>query len=399
MATVHALINKNTLAHICKTKKVSSAFISEKIRQNANRVDKWLDVNDKTLPTIKQAKRLATCLHIPFAGLYMNPDDIPVEKIPIIKNMRTIMGSFIYDDSALNIAIMDVLLERKFLLEETKQFGIDQIAFSFVGPDEDNPIDWADKIRKEFGIELHEQYKCSSSRKFYLYLRNKIEDKGIFVNGFTDVPIDVARGFAIYYLTLPVIGINDNDRVPAKSFTLIHELVHLIKRTSSVCNEMINTNTTLKEEIFCNAVAGELMVPQEELKQLLIRHGYSHPYTIEEIKRIAKVFSVSREVIVRRLFDLGFLNQNEYNNFYSMFNEERAKEREEQSIARKNGVDNKFRKNVVYETIDRVSPSISKILLRGYVEEVYSKQEIARYLGIRQTYIEKYLGEIYKWNN
>lgn len=399
MATVHALINKNTLAHICKVKKVSSVYISEKTKQKIEQVNKWLNVEDKTLPTIRQAKRLAICLHVPFAGLYMNPCDIPYKSIPNIKNMRSLSGTKIYDDSALNIAIEDVLIEREYLLEELSKFDIGQTDFTFISPNEDSPIVWANKIRKEMGIELQEQYNCSSNRKFYLYLRNKIENRGVFVNCFTDVSIEDVRGFAVYYSKLPVIGINDNDRAPAKSFTLIHELVHLIKRFSSVCNDMINTNTTLKEEVFCNAVAGELLVPQNELKKIIMKCGYILPYKMKEIKNIADMFSVSREVIVRRLFDLGFLNQKDYDNFYSSFYEEREKEREEQRIARNNGIENPFRKNVVFETIDRVSSSISKILLKGYVEDVYSKQDIASYLGIKQKFIDKYLGEIYKWNN
>ena len=57
-----------------------------------------------------------------------------------------------------------------------------------------------------------------------------------------------------------------------------------------------------------------------------------------------------------------------------------------------------FSTNVARDTFDRISPSISKILFKGYVEDVYNKQDIARHLGISHKYIDKYLEEVSKWN-
>ena len=67
--------------------------------------------------------------------------------------------------------------------------------------------------------------------------------------------MEMARALAIYVKEMPIIGINDEDRPPAKSFSMIHELVHIFKRESSLCNDMRSARS---EEVFCNAVAGEL---------------------------------------------------------------------------------------------------------------------------------------------
>lgn len=167
------------------------------------------------------------------------------------------------------IAIGDVLQERDFLIAESNDLGIPLIVFSSPSCPTDDPADWAKKIREHFSIDIKDQYKCSSSRQFYLYLRERLENKGIFVQCFTDVPVEIVRGFSIYEQELPIIGINDNDRPPAKSFSLIHELVHLIKRESSVCNVMYNATSSQSEEVFCNAVAGELLVPKDALAIVL----------------------------------------------------------------------------------------------------------------------------------
>lgn len=121
---VYATINKDTLAHICKEKGVSSEFLASKTKLNMSRLNQWLTPTDINLPTINQAKKIAACLHMPFAGLYMNPCDIPLKRIPNIRNMRTMSGAVSIDDSSLNIAMIDVLLERDFLLSADDEFGI-----------------------------------------------------------------------------------------------------------------------------------------------------------------------------------------------------------------------------------------------------------------------------------
>lgn len=396
MGLIYATINKETLLHICSNKKISTDFIIRKTKLNSAKVPLWLDAANPSLPTIKQAKKLASCLHIPFAGLYMNPVDIPLKRIPNIKNLRTIQGASVPDDSALNIAVVDILLERDFLTNANKEFDQSIPMFSPNVPSEDDPIKWAQAIRTQFSIELGTQYKCSTSRQFYLYLRNCIENGGVFVHCFVDVPIEIARGIAIYEDPLPVIGINDEDRPPAKSFTLIHELVHLLKRESSFCNDMTNA-AALKEEVFCNAVAGELLVPAQALK-IIIRDGqFATPYTTNDIQKIANRFSVSREVIIRRLLNIGKITKIEYDTYADLFNQEIEQERERQRVAREQGIKTQISKNVSREAIDRTSPSVSKMLYHGFSEEVYSKQDIARHLNIDQRHIDKFLMEVSKW--
>lgn len=398
MAYTYALINKETLAYICGKKGISNNFISDRTKLNADKVALWLDSSDQALPTIKQAKAIANCIHVPFAGLYMNPSDIPLKQIPSVKNMRTMYGTYSEDNSALNIAMIDLLLERDFLISAGTELEQDAPPFAPCIPDSTDPIIWANSIRSQFEISIEKQYKCSSSRQFYVYLRNQIENKGVFIQCFTDVPLECARGFALYESTLPIIGVNDDDRPPAKSFTIIHELVHLMKRESSLCNDMTNTSQALSEEIFCNAVAGELLVPERALNITLKNGQYVSPYSKEDILQISKHFSVSRDVIIRRMFDLNKIDQLEYETYADLFRREVEKEREEQREARKNGMTVGIPRDISRETIDRTSPSISRLLYYGFGEDYFSKQDVARHLGIDQKYINKFLMEVSTWS-
>ena len=155
---------------------------------------------------------------------------------------------------------------------------------------------------------------------------------------------------------------------------------------------MNSSANTAKEEIFCNAVAGELLVPAQALRIILREHQFLAPYSVNDIQKIANRFSVSREVIIRRLLDMGEIDTIEYDTYADLFNQEIEQERERQRIAREQGIKIGPAKNISREAVDRTSPSVSKLLYHGL-----SKQDIARHLNIDQRHIDKFLVEVSKW--
>ena len=400
MASKFALINKDTLNFICNGKGVTIEFLAQKTSCAHDNIIRWLDVKDKLLPTINQAKTLAACLHIPFAALYMNASDIPIKAIPSFKNMRTIMNIACVDDSAINIAIIDILTAYDFLIETSNELGIPNILY-IESPtiDSNDPYVWATEIRKYLDLKLDDQFNLSSSRKFYLYLRSKVETKGIFVQCFNGVPVETARGFALFNKNHPIIGLNADDRYPAKSFSIIHELVHIIKHESSLCNDNFSSFSALSEEIFCNAVAGELLVPFFALNILLKNEKYNTPYTIKDIQSMADKFSVSKEVIVRRLLDNGNIDRNAYDSYNSLFKIEIERLREQNKLNRENGLPTSFPRSASMMAIDRTSASICNALYLGYASDLYSKFDLANYLGIKLDKVSGFLKEVAVWNS
>lgn len=398
MAYIYAQINKGTLACIFEGKKVSKEYIVAQTGVKPEKLEKWLDETDSLLPTIKQAKDIAACLHIPFAGFYMNPEHVRprLKSIPTVKNYRTLYGGMAIDDSAINVAMLDLISERDFLIESSVDNNFTLPSFKMHIALHDDPILWAKRIRDLFDVRLDEQFKCSSSRKFYLYLREKVEAAGIFVHCFTDVPMEMARALAIYDSTMPIIGINDADRPPAKSFSMIHELVHIFKRESSLCND---TRSIRSQEVFCNAVAGEFLVPRDALESTLKIRDIHAPYKKKDIEYLAEKFSVSKEVIIRRLLDAGYIDDAAYETYADEFRRDIEMQKEERRIAKQEGRPIPGPKRVMSrEAIDRTSTAVCKALSYGYSNEIYSKQDIARHLGISQKHVNKFLVEVSLWN-
>lgn len=398
MDVVYALINKSTLTYIITGKKISKEFILKKSKFNSEKFDLWLDVNSQVYPTINQAKIIANIIHVPFAALYMNSEYIPLKSIPSATNFRTFKNPDCMDESALNIAISDILFEHDFLIEARKELGLEIEKFDPIVPDTNSISEWANLIREYFSIEIEKQFKCKSTRQFYLYLRNQIEKKGVFISCFKNIEISIIRGLAFFDSDVPIIGINDNDRPPAKSFSIIHEIVHIYKKESSFCNEMYNSWSDKNEEIFCNAVAGEVLVPKQSLR--IIMEKYSDDViSINDIATIAAKFSVSREVIVRRLLDIGCIDDIEYQTYIKEFETELLQSKEESKLKRQNGISKGIPKNVSREAIDRNSSLICTILYKGYCEDIYSKRDIARYLKVQIKHVDKFIGEVSKWDS
>ena len=398
LALQYALINKRTLLKIIEKKKITNEYILLKTKLKQNKYSQWVDINNPLLPTIKQAKSIAACIHVPFAGLYMEPNLVPYKSIPSIKNKRTLFGTQAMDESAVNIAIMDLLQELDYLLALSDELEETIPQYNMSAPASDNSKEWANYIRDALSLDLQEQFRCTSTRKLYHLLRTRIEAQGIFVQCFRDVPVEVLRGIAICDEKIPIIGLNEGDRPPAKSFSMIHELVHILKRESSMCNDMYGSSA-FQEEVFCNAVAAEVLVPEDSLRLLLSdKYGSQRPLSKDDIKQIADKFSVSRDVIARRLYDLKIITTTAYKTYLELFRLEIEHDKEEQRIARKEGRAPSIPRDISRETVDRTSPLISNCLLNGYANDFLSKQEISRHLGIDQKHIDRYLWEVSTWN-
>ena len=66
-------------------------------------------------------------------------------------------------------------------------------------------------------------------------------------------------------------------------------------------------------------------------------------------------------------------------------------------MARQEGRRQSIPKNVSREAIDKTSPAICRILLMGYSDGYFSKQEVSGFLGIKEKHIPKFLAEVARW--
>lgn len=213
---VYARINKETIKFIRETKAITLDYVSRITKYPSSKIEIWENSDAEKYPTINQAKAIAKCYRVPFAGLYMNANDINIRHLPKVRNLRTLPDTTL-DNSALNLAMIDVLSARDLLIDSKIALHENMSPFAIQAVDSEDVIQWAKTIREKLELSIDVQYGYQSTRQFYLYVRNAVERAGVFVHCFTGIETDIVRGFAIYENLLPIIGLNNEDRYPAKT--------------------------------------------------------------------------------------------------------------------------------------------------------------------------------------
>ena len=150
--------------------------------------------------------------------------------------------------------------------------------------------------------------------------RAAVEARGILVfrsNGYAgrwqiakDSPI---LGFSLYSDVCPVIVVKKSRWEAQQTFTLMHELGHLILHRASSIDDDADMHSHVGHERDANAFAGHLLVPDAWLAQI---RDDERPAAVELfdtwLAPYRQRWGVSGEVILRRLLDAGRVPQARY---------------------------------------------------------------------------------------
>lgn len=254
-------------------------------------------------PTYNQLENLAyKAFKRPIAVLFRK--EPPTEKTTF-KEFRSIKTSSIYNcSSELFLAIR----QTKFIQSKI----IDVIDDDYKKPylefkTNENPGMSAMRLRKMLSFEIKEQKSWKPNDSLNNF-KKIIESLGIFIFQLK-FPFSDARGFALIG-DFPIIVINQNDSPNGRIFTLFHELYHILQNSSNIFSER---NLLYKKDIEanCNAFAAEFLVPYDDFLRTtgqLSRKNWDD----DILNSYAKIYKVSKEVILRRLIDLGFFSWDFY---------------------------------------------------------------------------------------
>ena len=150
--------------------------------------------------------------------------------------------------------------------------------------------------------------------------RESIEARGVLVfrtNGYNGkwqiAKSNPVLGFVLYDSKHPVIVVKKMPWDSQQSFTLMHELGHLLLHKASSIDDEKDMQSVAGMEHQANAFAGHLLVPDAFLAQI---DGEQQPDEVSQydswLEQRRKAWGVSTEVILRRLFDAGRLKEGSY---------------------------------------------------------------------------------------
>jgi Zn-dependent peptidase ImmA (M78 family)/transcriptional regulator with XRE-family HTH domain len=174
-----------------------------------------------------------------------------------------------------------------------------------------NAVEAARKVRQWLGL--------ADTNDFDSY-RNAVQAKGLLVfqsNGYNgkwqiakESPI---LGFSLFDAACPVIVVKKQSADTQQTFTLMHELGHVLLHKTSSIDDDRDMHSYDGREREANAFAGNLLVPEAFL--LAIRDS-DRPAEVSQfdewLVKQRKTWGVSCEVILRRLMDAGRLPRDEY---------------------------------------------------------------------------------------
>ena len=266
----------------------------------------------ETQPTLKQVEAFARAVHVPVGYLFLT--EPPDEPVPI-PDFRTVAGRAVRQPSPNLLDTIYACQERQSWYRDFARVA-QQPEVGFVGSAtvETRPEAVAARMRETLGFDLAARRACPTwADALRLFIRQAdaagvlVMVSGVVMSN-TRRRLDPAefRGFALCDPLAPLIFVNGADTKAAQMFTLAHELAHLWLGASALSNsEAAPPAEARREEVWCNAVAAELLVPLAVLR-VELRDAEPLP---QALARLARAFKVSTLVILRRLLDTGWLDR------------------------------------------------------------------------------------------
>ena len=309
MAT--ALINPGMLIWARERSGIALPDFASRMGKSPERIAEW-ESGLKPI-TFVQARQFADKVHVPFGYLFLQKP--PIDELPI-PDLRTLDGRSVSRPSAELLDLLKLMQQRQswyrdFLMEE------DAAPCGFVARFRASDAVEAIVTDMRQSLGLDQQAPRGDWEQYYRDLIKRIEALGIlvmrqsFLGHYTrPLLVEEFRGFARVDTYAPLIFLNTADAPAARLFTLIHELCHIWIGQSGISDA--SPLNQRQEEVLCNAVAAEFLVPAVEFDRLWNRNLDDWR---DNLAALRAHFHVSDWVLARRALTLGFIDQNEYGGF------------------------------------------------------------------------------------
>ncbi len=348
---------------------LSPERLAKVVEVKPEKIIAWLHADER--PTYRQAKRLAERLHVPFSQLLVSPPQHVELPLPDFRRGKS-RGK--EPSPELLEAIYDAFRKRDWYREYRRGHRVR--AVGSVSWRREDPQEVAERIRDQIPV-LELQRRSISWQDFLGKLVRKVEEIGILVLRQSYVGTNTHRlynpeefsGFAVADEVAPLIFLNTKDFVARQIFTLAHELVHIWIQESALdaALEAFEMPEEEERERFCNRVAAEFLMPEQEFKE----HWEKESNPCQAAQKAAQRFRVSAWAALWRARELGLIRQKEYIGALECLQRE-TKEKEE-----------KQRGGNFWTRLEaRNSPRFTQAVVKAALRNEVSPKEMARLLNL-----------------
>ena len=244
------------------------------------------------------------------------------------------------------------------------------------------------KIKNLLKIDHTDFYDQEDNNKAFALVRSKVEAAGVIVlligdlgSHHTKINVEVFRGLALADEIVPFIVINDHDSHAAWSFTLLHELVHIFLGQSGISGGWAG----MALERFCNDVAGEFLLPTNEITKLQIDPKDSIEEIEKSITQFARKRNLSSSMVAYKLLRSDIIDGPTWTQLTNDFRERWLKNQEE-----KQGESQEQEGGPSYYTVrqHRVGITLINIIDRMLASGAVTTSKAGKVLGVKPKNVQ-----------
>lgn len=336
---LRASVEPSVLRWARESRGLSVDTAAQRIGVTSERLSAWEEPASEVHPTVNQLRNAARAYQRPL-GVFFLPE--PPAEDETVKDFRRISEPpYSAEQSpALRLELRLARERRQDAIELAELVGYAPPRLGLRASLASPPDRVASRLRAMLRVSAEVQQRWRDPRLAFNSWRDRIEALGVLVfqtggDRTHAVATSEARGFSISEHPFPTIVANGSDAPSARCFTLLHELTHIMLRTGGLCDfhDVNSSNVVDRTEVYCNYVAGAALVPADELRALVRDRAPSAAWGADELEVLALTFSVSPEVILRRLLILGQTTQA----FYERWREARDQNRQAAGAGKKKG--------------------------------------------------------------
>lgn len=236
-------------------------------------------------------------------------------------------------------------------------------------------------LRQSFGLRDTFVPPESQNNQVFNFWRGLLEENGVLVFQTTGIALDAFRGLSVHHEELPLILVNGADSAAGRTFTLFHEVAHLISRTSGLCA----LRESVDEEALANSFAANFLMPESVVRDHLA--GLQDPMAAAE--HLASHFKVSPLAAAVRLRRLGIIDDGDLEAVRSASDENWQRARDAQK--QKEGFVPPWR--LRYRDL---GPTYIGTVARALEDQRVDLVDATYLLNARLPMVEQLLGEYYR---
>jgi Zn-dependent peptidase ImmA (M78 family)/DNA-binding transcriptional regulator YiaG len=371
-----ALVKPELLAWARRTAGFTVSEAARRLRISTNKVQDW--EAGESSPSFAKLRSLAQLFKRPVAVFFLDhapPDD------PLLPDFRRRSGAAPATFSPeLCFAIRAARTRRAEAIELFSDLGETPAAFALAARADEDPEKVAGRLRRALTVAA--EPPVGDARAFFNHWRNAAESCGVLVFQAEHVPPEEMSAFSLSERPLPAVVLNIKEAPAARSFSLCHELAHIMLGEASLCelHAAEGAGRHAKIEVFCNHVAGAVLMPAEEmLSRPETPTSLATSLSDEAAAALAKRFGVSREAAVRRLTVLERVSVE----YYRRKRQQLLQEHEARAPRGKPG----FAPPSTM-AIARSGPLFTRLVLEAFDEERITASDVSRFLGMKLKHLD-----------